>query len=229
MSPTPDHIGTGDLAERLPASVSLSAVTFEDEEAIQWRDWLSQEERACIEGFGAASRRREFLAGRAAARQLLARELGVPPRDVPLRRADDDAVDVDAGNWFVSIAHSGPHAIAACSQHRIGVDLEHIQPRDKGLVRFLFPPDEHGVVDTLPYTGDASIILCWTLKEAVLKGRRTGFRTSPKGIHLTVNPEVETAHAAVDDGMEWDLVYTERRGYWMAVAVPSSVTHPSGA
>ncbi|MEF8939339.1 MAG: 4'-phosphopantetheinyl transferase superfamily protein, partial [Salinivenus sp.] len=186
------------LSARLPPTVHLRSVTYDEVEARRWRTWISEEERTCIESFGARSRRREFLAGRAAARQLLASRLSTSPEAVPLRRHADGGVDVDADAWHVSIAHSGPHALAACAPHPVGVDLEQIQPRDPGIADFLFRPEDRGLVERLPYAFDAALILCWTLKEAVLKARRSGFRTSPKALRLAVDPEAETAAVEID-------------------------------
>jgi 4'-phosphopantetheinyl transferase len=210
------------LADRLPAAVGLRAVTYDAERADEWASWLSGEERECIAGFGAESRRHEFLAGRAAARQLLAARLSVSPADVPLRRDADGGVSVDGADWSVSIAHSGPHAVAACARTPIGVDLEQIQARDPAIATFLFRPADRGLVDRLPYGPDAALILCWSLKEAVLKARRSGFRTSPKDLRLTVDPDSETAGIEVDGDPPWHVVYTRFDGYWAAVAVPDN-------
>jgi 4'-phosphopantetheinyl transferase len=210
------------LADRLPTAVGLRAVTYDVERADEWASWLSGEERECIAGFGAESRRHEFLAGRAAARQLLAARLSVSPADVPLRRDADGGVSVDGADWSVSIAHSGPHAVAACARTPIGVDLEQIQARDPAIATFLFRPADRGLVDRLPYGPDAALILCWSLKEAVLKARRSGFRTSPKDLRLTVDPDSETAGIEVDGDPPWHVVYARFDGYWAAVAVPDN-------
>lgn len=210
------------LSSGLPESVALSAVTYDGDDASTWYDWLSAEERVCIASFGAETRRREFLAGRAAARQLLAEPLDTTPDRVPLRRADDDAVDVEAGDWRVSIAHSGPHAIAACARHPIGADLEHVEPRDPAIARFLFAPEDRGLAEALPYDANSALVLCWTLKEATLKARRTGFRTSPKELHLTVEPADQQARVEVEGGGRWTLVYARLDDYWGGVAVPAS-------
>lgn len=220
--PLATAMNTDALSKRLPSDVRLQGVRYVAAKADRWRTWLSAAERRCIEGFGAESRRRDFLAGRAAARQLLSEALGTEPSAVPLRRADDDAVDVERGNWHVSIAHSDEHALAVCARHRIGVDLEWIQPRNPGIADFLFHADDRGMVDELPYPDPASLILCWALKEAVLKARRTGFRTSPQALRLSVQPEEETAHVRVEGGEEWTLVYAHLEGYWATVATPGA-------
>jgi 4'-phosphopantetheinyl transferase len=207
-----------------------------------WRTWLSEAERTCLESFGSEKRRREFIAGRAAARSLLAHRLSCDPADVPLRIANDGAVDVvrDApdgstadGPIHLSIAHSGPHAVAAVSEEAVGVDLEEIVPRDARLERFLMAPDQRGLIGDWPYDRDASLVLAWTLKEAVLKARRSGFRLSPKKLHLTLNVAGDEddgrgeATISVAEGDTW-RVWFDRVGssatesgssYWCAVGL----------
>jgi len=209
------------LSRRLPATVSLQAVTYDAAAAERWTTWLSAEETACLETFGAESRRHEFVAGRAAARGLLSDALSIPPAAVPLRRDADGGVHVEGSAWRVSIAHSGPHAVAAAAGHAVGVDLEHIEPRDPAVADFLFAPADRDRPRRLPYDPDASLILCWVLKEATLKARRSGFRTSPKDLRLAVDPETETATVRIVDERAWRLVYARLDAYWGAVAWPA--------
>lgn len=213
-----------DLAGAVSSRVHLVGARHDPDRADAWRRWLSEEERQCLRQFGAATRRREFVTGRAAARTLLAEVLDTAPAQVPLRIASDGAVDVNAGRWKLSIAHSGPHAVAAVSEAAVGADLEHITERDPALKRFLLHPDDRGLVDDLPYAPDAALVLVWTLKEAVLKARRTGFRTSPKKLRLNVAPESRTAQVVVQDGDApaslWQVAYQRAGAYWCAVAVP---------
>jgi 4'-phosphopantetheinyl transferase len=174
------------LVGRLPGGVRLRGVTYDPARGAAWATWLSEAEAARRRSFGAAKRRREFLAGRAAARSLLAEALGCAPGAVPLRTAPDGGVDVAAGDWRLSIAHSGPHAVAAADRRPVGVDLEAIKPRNPDLAGFLFARGEREVPARLPYGESASLVLCWALKEAVLKARRSGFRLSPKKLRLRV-------------------------------------------
>lgn len=232
--------------QRTDGAVQMRAVTDDDSEPSAqrdtWRTWLSDEERACLASFGSEKRRREFIAGRAAARSLLAHRLSCDPADVPLRIADDGAVDVmhdgsvmhDASEGppihHLSIAHSGPHAVAAISGQPVGVDLEEIAPRDAGLERFLMAPDQRGLIEEWPYGRDASLVLAWTLKEAVLKARRSGFRLSPKKLHLTLNAAGAEhngrgeATLTVAEGTTWRVLFDriatdgENRSFWCAVA-----------
>lgn len=210
------------LSVRLPSMVHLLGVTYEETQASRWREWLSDEERALVQSFGAETRRREFLAGRAAARRLLGEHLEMTPGRVPLRRAGDGAVEVDVSGWSLTIAHSGPHAVAACAPYLVGIDLEGIQPRDSGILDFLFHPWDRGIVESMPYGADAALVLCWALKESVLKARRSGFRTSPKALQLDVEPDAERASIHVEGGEAWTVYYTRIDGYWATVAVPNA-------
>ena len=211
------------LAQSLPRGVQVQGVTHDSTHAAQWRAWLSDEEQTLLSSFGAETRRHEFLAGRAAARELLGACLDVSPADVPLRRADDAAVDVVGRDWHVSIAHSGGHALAAVACYALGADLEHIKPRDPAIADFLFAPEARGLVDSLPYAPDAALVLCWALKEAVLKARRSGFRTSPKALRLAVDPARDTAAVQVEEGQAWTVFFARLGDYWGTVAVPDDV------
>lgn len=211
-----------EFAQSLPSDIFLHGVTYREGDASHWRTWISEDERGCIASFGSEKRQKQFLAGRAAARQLLAERLKSVPAEIPLCRAPDDAVNVDVPDWLVSIAHSGPHALAACAKCAVGVDLERIQPRDPGIVRFLFAPEDRRIVHQLPYDRSTALILCWALKEAVLKARRSGFRTSPKALGLNIDPAAEEATVHVEGGETWNVSFAQIGKYWATVAYPEA-------
>jgi len=227
------------------SDLRLHAVTYENEHVQRWRSWLSEAEVENASSYGSDKRRRDFLAGRAAARQLLSDATGGRPRDVRLKVAPDDAVDVVGSNWRLSIAHCGPHAVAGISRDRLGLDLEEIAPRDSGLKRFLSHPDDAEVLQGLPFDEPTTLILVWSIKEAVLKARRSGFRTSPKKLRLmemdatnggagggeasgsSMTPAGSTA-VSVAGGDMWRVAFTlvrpetsdRKASYWWTVAVP---------
>ena len=184
---------------------------------------LDPEERARCGTFGSAERRRSFIAGRTALKTLVARHTGKAPGAVHIHVAEAGSLSVD-GPWHVSLAHSGVWAVAALAPVPIGIDLEQIQPRDPAVARFLFAPDDRDTLDTLPGTDSERLVLAWTLKEAVLKARRSGFRCSPKAIQLQVDAQAQTAHATVARTTphdHWHLSFGRRHGYWWAWALPA--------
>lgn len=202
----------------LPPGVTIRWMTYDPAGAAGWEDWLSPEERQRVDGFSLPKRRREFVLGRAAARTLLAEHLDVAPPDVPLRVADDGAVEVVGLDLAVSITHSGQHSVAAIAPRPVGVDLERIVPRHPDLPRFLLHPDEHAAFEKLPLDLDRSTILYWTLKEAALKALRTGFRLSPKKLRLDVDLAAQTSRVHVADGSSLHAHFEERHGFLCAVA-----------
>lgn len=214
------------LRKRLPGRAHLHGLTADAEAVSRWKAWLSDAEHRRWASFGAAKRKREFVAGRAAARTVLAHAWAVRPDTVRLHQADDGALDVEKSGWHVSLAHSGAHAVAACAPHPVGIDLEQIQPRDSSLRRFLFAPERRGLPDALPWDANTSLLLCWTLKESVLKARRSGFRCSPKDLHLSVDAPARRATVEVRGRETWTVGFERLHGCWCAVALPPGPLRP---
>ncbi|MCH7637985.1 MAG: 4'-phosphopantetheinyl transferase superfamily protein [Bacteroidetes bacterium] len=182
---------------------------------------LSPDELARMESFGHADRRRGFAFGRIAARSLLAERLDVAPVDVPLAVASDDGLFVEGHPIHVSISHAGHAAhgqsIAVIADRPIGVDLEEIVPRRDDLYRRILHPDEYSLLETLGLDHNEAQILLWSLKEAVLKGLRTGFRRSAQTVRLDDLSDGK-GHAHMDDGPSWNLRYTRREDFWITLA-----------
>lgn len=181
---------------------------------------LSGEERDRLAGFGSEKRCRAFALGRATARSLVAERLGIAPAAVPLRVAADGAPEVDGADLSLSLSHVATEtqtlAAVALAERRVGVDLELIRPRRPDLYRFLLAPEDYGVLDGLgPH--DEAQVLVWTVKEAVLKALRTGFRLSPKKLRLDV-PETGRAVIMVEGGTAWEVRFERREGCFLAVA-----------
>lgn len=195
-------------------------LTHDPKAAHEWKTWLTAEEQAQVASFGHPHRRREFVTGRAALRLLLADRQRRDPSSIVLETAEDGAVETAQGHPRVSLAHTGPHAVAVAAPHPVGVDLEHIQPRRPDLHRFLLDPSEYALLDTVPLARDELLVLLWTLKEATLKGLRTGFRRSPKTLRLTINLPARTADVVVIDGAPWTVQFQRTQGCWLSVARP---------
>jgi len=194
-------------------TVHVDAVGF-DHDA-----WLSEAEKERARSFGSPKRVRQFVAGRVAARHLLADFLAVDPRSVSLKVRPDGSVDVgeDGAGLALSIAHSGSVAAVAARNGPIGVDVEHIRPRRADLFRFVLAAEEYPLLDAMPVERNEAVILCWSIKEAVLKGRRSGLRMSPKRLRLSIDFDGGMASVLSPDG-EWSVGFVRVRDYVVSVA-----------
>ncbi len=184
-------------------------------------DMLSADERAYLAQVTHESRRREYKAGRIVARQFASQILTCPPDHVPLKVAEDGSLDLADTPFSISLAHANHGVcVAVARDMQIGVDLEQIKTRHEDLYRFILHPDEYEILSTLDLDRDRILILCWALKEATLKGMKTGFRCSPKKLKLTIDLEQNRATVKVANGASWMCQFEERDGCYLAVAYP---------
>lgn len=212
------------LQAALPAGVALAvrdAASGMDASA------LSPDERARMVTFGHADRRAGFVLGRTAARTLLADRLGGTPADAPLGVGADGAPT--APGLHVSIAHAGRGpavtAAAAVAPGAVGVDLEPVVARRPDLWRRILTPAEHAVLDALGGPTARSQTLLWSLKEAVLKGQRTGLRAGARSVVLRLDgardgtvPDAGTGSAMSERYGVWRLAWARAGGLWLCVA-----------
>ena len=205
----------------------LSAVLLETPDADP--DALAPAERARSDAFAHPARRQQFVLGRTAARTLLARRLGLDARDVALGVGPDGAPETPG--LGVSIAHTGKGdaaaALAAVADGPVGVDLERVGPRRPDLWTRILRPDEHGLLDAWGGPTDSTQTLLWTLKEAVLKAQRTGFRAAARSVRLTARPGAPAGgpppHGRAEADSElgaWEVAFGREGGLWLAVAWP---------
>jgi 4'-phosphopantetheinyl transferase len=109
----------------------LADIDTVDETALApYASWLGASERRRCERFARAQRRRQFIAGRALLRLMLARLLGLAPADIALdERLGNAPVLVGASLPAVgfSMSHSGPWvACAASLESPVGLDIERV-------------------------------------------------------------------------------------------------------
>lgn len=134
------------------------------------------EETACLSPRTVAGRRREFAAGRAAARAAMA-ELGLEPAAITMSA---DRSPIWPPGLTGTIAHCGQFALAALVRSRdiraIGIDVEPSDPLAADLVSEICSPAELAWLDTLadPLT-HAKLVFC--AKEAAYKSQYPISRT----------------------------------------------------
>lgn len=154
--------------------------------------WLAPSERATLASFLVAKRRREWLAGRIAAKELVRRRHRISGDDA-LRRIEIVAqregpnkgkpsyqIDQIPGPFDLSISHSGDRAVAALAstpQECIGIDIEKIEARGKSFEALALSPVERMLVARLDgQERFAAATQRWVLKEALSKALGEGLR-----------------------------------------------------
>ncbi|PSQ99684.1 MAG: 4'-phosphopantetheinyl transferase [Bacteroidetes bacterium QS_9_68_14] len=211
-----------EVEHRLPADALLRRVRWDAAQVEAWRALLSEAERGRLDGYGVEKRRREFLLGRVAARQLLAGVLGCAPAEAPMEVAGSGAVEVRGGHGLrLSISHTGAEAVAAVAERPVGADLERIQPRPERLHRFLLAEAERPLLEQRALSADAAFALCWALKEATLKALGCGLRRSPKTVRIAkLNAEARTARLEARGGetASFEAQFARDGKLWLVVA-----------
>jgi len=164
---------TGSLREFSAAGVT---VRFLRTEGLAPGNSLSEREAAQYSVFRLEKRRREWLAGRLAAKELLTGALGRPPAELEI--APDRLGRPSCGGELVSITHSGGWAAAAFKPGSsfLGLDLEVVEERHPAWYRDYFHPTE------LPSHDPSEATRLWTIKEALLKALGLGLMADPLDI-----------------------------------------------
>ena len=188
---------------------------------------LSEKEHAYLETVSHAGRRREYTAGRIIARKFAGDILDLDPKVVPLSVAADGSLELPGTGHSISLAHSHEGVCVAIAEATpVGIDVETIKPRHAGLHRFILHPEEYDMFEALALDRDSALILCWSLKEATLKGLKTGFRCSPKKLKLSIDLDHHQAIVRIDGKSEWQLRFEKRAGCYLAIAYPERLKTP---
>ncbi len=141
----------------------------------------------------------ERLAGRWAVKNLVMQETGLSADVIEIHNDPSGApVLAPSFKYAISISHSGDYALAALCENTntVGVDLETITPVDiPALLHAGFSQREQNA-----YAGAdlETILKVWTIKEALLKYRRTGLKNSAKKIEW-LNDTLYENNLPVDD------------------------------
>lgn len=139
---------------------------------------LSPSENAHLERFARLARRKEWLAGRIAAKGAASQFLGLRPdrlvietgvRGQPLVHVDGAA----ASGCHVSISHCDDLAVACCDRRRVGLDVQlsddGVEPSD-----WLSPKERAAIEPLGPRARKRALLDAWCAREALAKWRGTG-------------------------------------------------------
>ncbi len=206
----------------LPEDILICQMSYDDEIDGSWTRFLTDAEIARRSGMKSEGRQRSFTLGRVALRSLLARHLGVPPRDVVLIVEQSGRLACPNSGLYLSLAHSGDQAIAIAAPRNVGVDLEVIREKPEELLNYILADGERQHIQELPLDFTQSLFLCWTLKEAVLKANGTGLRRSPKKVELAIDLDAGSALATDPQGQSWTARFTIEQEYVLSLAFESN-------
>lgn len=184
-------------------AVPIEAVNEVADEA-RLASWLGPRERCRHAALRVAKRRRDWLAGRVAAKTLIARrhQLDGATRfgriaidaltDGPERGRPQYAVDHVVGPFDLSISHSGDTALAALARHsgdRIGVDVELPINDTPGFDDLALAASEQALLARLDAPTRADFrARVWVVKEALLKAIGAGLRARLGDVVVALDP-----------------------------------------
>lgn len=178
------------MADRLVWLVQTIADVPEDDE------WLGGEETRVLAGFRFPKRRSDWRLGRWTAKLLIRTVLNRPSTPLcsfEIRAAADGAPEAFCGgaaiDLAISISHSHGRALCVAGPRNItlGCDLEHVEPREEGLVEDYFSPEEQALVESTPSGSERTLVvnLIWSAKESLLKAVRAGLRRDTRSVVVT--------------------------------------------
>lgn len=183
--------------------------------------WLAGEELAQFSRLRSPRRRRDWLAGRLAAKQLIRRYLSHELRLslaasqilIGYDRLGRPLAHLKAGakghqpqaaallaRLFLSLAHSEGWGLAALSgAGEIGVDLQRVHPLRAGLAQRILTPGERDQLNRrFPRRDPEALLLYWTLKEAALKALGFGLRLPMRAVQVELAPRSGRARLRIE-------------------------------
>jgi 4'-phosphopantetheinyl transferase len=202
--------GGQDAPEMVTVSISGLASLVEaggpgDAAERRLQAWLRPAERLLYESFSVPKRRRDWLAGRIAAKDLLCGRHGLrgPDRFLDIEISAEKGgpahgrpfycLGGQPGRYGLSLSHSGDTAVAALGRHAgqwIGVDHEAVAPRDPSFETLALSEAELRRLGGLRGEARARAVThCWVLKEALLKALGTGLRVPLPMLTTNLDPD----------------------------------------
>ena len=138
---------------------------------------LAPSELEIFEHLTVDKRRRDWLAGRIAAKRAVQKRLGLPFSRIEIRVEESGRPRIAGSELFLSITHSGDLAGAIASASPIGFDLELIEPRDRSFEELVLTSADRIELDGLAGPSrDERLTLLWCEKEAYAKLEGAGLR-----------------------------------------------------
>jgi 4'-phosphopantetheinyl transferase len=169
-------------------------------------------------------RRRRFVAGRGMLRELLGASTNTAPAKIQLTygsHGKPELADAVRSEIHFNVSHSDDQVLYVVSRtRRVGIDIERIRPIanvDRLSRRFLSPSEQAALRVVPEDRRMVAFFSCWTLKEALVKGRGEGISDSFRRINV---PVAHAEDARTRNVAGWALESLNvADGYAAAVAV----------
>ncbi|AMA52845.1 4'-phosphopantetheinyl transferase superfamily protein [Bacillus inaquosorum] len=196
---------------------------------LQTKSFLHPKERVYFSQLQFNRRIKSYLAGRYAGKNAVSLLSGEEKLS---------AIAIEPGIFHQPVVHfPGRSAIQVTISHcddlgmalaypdtcPLGVDIERLQADKQAVLAGQMTAEEHGLIQSLPFSSVHSLTLFWTVKESLSKVLKTGF-TSP--IDIFAIRTVEVAHPVVTSYFENFPQYCATSFFFTSYIC--SITHPKG-
>ncbi len=189
LSPSPSPKEGGELPKRFSATIdgerccnkTLRPFPLGQGTGVR-SGWLTPREASRCAEIKSPRRRRDWLAGRCAAKALI-RDYLLERAGLALACSQIEILNDENGaprallplNLAISIAHSGGHGLAGlCAQGPIGVDLQQIRSVRPDLAERVLSERERAQLDRhFARNSLEGTLVLWALKEAAIKAQRS--------------------------------------------------------
>lgn len=191
---------------------------------------LSADELERAARFRFADDRRDFVAGRAFLRTVLARYSGIEAAQVKFAYNSYGKPSI-AGpeslrGLFFNLTHSRQLALLAVTlEADVGVDVEYVRSVDDGIPERYFSGSEVTALRALPESlQQEAFFNCWTRKEALIKALGEGLSLALDSFDVSLAPGAPAAILRTSEGMDqpsaWQIEHlAPAEGYVGAVAI----------
>jgi 4'-phosphopantetheinyl transferase len=157
---------------------------------------LSSDERARADRFYFSQDRESFIVARGMLRSILGRYLNRSPEALRFHYSahGKPALDFDSGDDAIrfNLSHSHRMGLYAFARDReVGIDVEFVRdgPHAEHIAEHFFSPDEVRSLQALPPAQRRhAFFLCWTRKEAYIKGRGEGLSLPLDQFDVSLTP-----------------------------------------
>jgi 4'-phosphopantetheinyl transferase len=206
--PVSFHLQAGSVGQQWnkpPANLKLSAdevhvwrasLNHSHETLLALSGTLVTEERERAARFHFERDRNHFIAARGVLRQILGLYLELPPGSLQFNYSSHGKpylADECGGEWLrFNVSHAGELALFAFSSEReLGIDIEQIRTdiEHKQIASTFFSKQEVDVLHALPeHLQQEAFFLCWTRKEAYIKGIGEGLSLPLDTFDVSLTP-----------------------------------------